>query len=114
MQPDDQNQFWLASPTIPWVTVALFGLEFAVGPHRLPANVTGLQVMPEKDPRFAQLPAEVNLAAVEQGGKIDQAFRAALGLDAQRPQFLDILAEAQGVLLHVLLDLDEFFLIGIA
>src|SRR4051812_18133570 len=57
----------------------------------LPAGVAAMQLMPVGDFFFAELPAQINIAALVAAGKVDQAALIVLQFDADASQLVDII-----------------------
>src|SRR5262245_4310693 len=77
----------------------------------LPSGEARLQLVPEGNPGLAELPAQVDLAAVHPAGEVDQPGEVVLQFDAQALQLLLVLLHPFAVALQLVLDLLELFLV---
>src|ERR1700724_872671 len=59
-----------------------------IGRQRAPAREAVLQFVPVRDFRFAEAPAQVNLAPVQHGPAVEQAREIVLQFDAELAQLL--------------------------
>jgi hypothetical protein len=95
------------------VVAELLRLKRAVVAHWLPTGEASLQVMPEEDLWFSELPAQIDLATIQDSRKINEPLATAFRFDAQRAKLFNILFQLLHVFVHLSLDLDQFFMIRV-
>ena len=74
------------------------------------AGIAGVQLVPVGDLFFAELPAEVDVAALVAAGEVDQAGFIVLEFDAHDAEFVDVVLEAFEGGVELLLEAEGFTL----
>lgn len=90
--------------------VGLLGLVVFQLRDRLAAGEAGVQFVPVFDGRFAEFPAEADLAALVAADEIDKANREVFEFTADVVQLIDVLLHPVGFMFQVFLD--DLLLLG--